>query len=61
MPYPYAGKYLRINLNNREVEEVILEPEFVKHYLLGSGIAAFLFKQELENGRVPEDPLDLSL
>jgi aldehyde:ferredoxin oxidoreductase len=58
MPYPYAGKYLRINLKSGEVEDVILEPEIVKQFLLGSGFAAFLFKQELDKGCVPEDPLD---
>lgn len=58
MAHPYAGKYLRINLKKREIEDVLLKPDEVETYLLGSGMAAMLFQKELEQGRVPDDPLD---
>lgn len=58
MPYPYAGKYLRVNLRKRKVEEVKIEEEIVQSYLLGSGIAANLFYEALRQGFVPDDPLD---
>ena len=58
MPCPNAGKYLRVNLRERICEDIYLQPEVVEKYLLGSGIAAMLFKQELDRGRVPDNPLD---
>ena len=58
MAHPYAGKYLRVNLKKQEIEDVLLKPDEVEKYLLGSGMAAMLFQRELEGGRVPDDPLD---
>ncbi|MDF1515722.1 MAG: aldehyde ferredoxin oxidoreductase N-terminal domain-containing protein, partial [Anaerolineae bacterium] len=58
MHYPYAGKYLRVDLDKKLFEDVTLTPDEVKTYLLGSGMAAHLFKQSLDAGLVPDDPLD---
>jgi aldehyde:ferredoxin oxidoreductase len=54
----YAGRLLRVDLASGECEDVPLEEELVGTYLLGSGLAAHMFKEALDAGRVPEDPLD---
>ena len=37
----YAGKLLRVDLASGECEDVPLEDELVRTYLLGSGLAAY--------------------
>ncbi len=54
----YAGKLLRVDLASGQCEDVPLEDEWVRTYLLGSGLAAYMFREALAAGRVPEDPLD---
>ena len=41
----YQGKYLRINLTNRTIEEGKINPEWQRKFLGGRGLAAiFMFK-----------------
>ncbi|MCU0522364.1 MAG: hypothetical protein MUF84_16940 [Anaerolineae bacterium] len=54
----YAGKLLRVDLASGQCEDVPLEDELVRTYMLGSGLAAYMFREALDAGRVPEDPLD---
>lgn len=56
MPYPYAGKYLRVDLTTgRRSIEPIAERD-VETYLLGSGYAAKLFYEEMDPAIGPLDP-----
>jgi aldehyde:ferredoxin oxidoreductase len=52
----YAGKYLRIDLTSGEWRAEPVEPEQVQHWLLGSGLAAKLYYDEMDPGLDPLDP-----
>lgn len=53
---PYAGRWLRIDLSERRVEERDFAAEEIRQWLLGSGMAAHLFDRWLEPDRDPLDP-----
>lgn len=56
MPYVYAGRYLRLDLDTgRHTIEPIADAD-VKKFLLGSGYAAKLFADELDPSIGPLDP-----
>lgn len=56
MPYVYAGRYLRLDLDTgRHTIEPIADAD-VKRFLLGSGYAAKLFADELDPSIGPLDP-----
>ena len=52
----YAGRWLRVDLETREIREERTTAEDVHTWLLGSGLAAHLFRQELDPNRDPLDP-----
>jgi aldehyde:ferredoxin oxidoreductase len=52
----YAGRWLRVDLESKEVREQPITGEQVRTWLLGSGLAAHLFHEELAPGRDPLDP-----
>jgi len=56
MSGPYAGRWLRIDLSEGTVEEEAFTEEEVRQWLLGSGMAAYLFDRGLEPDRDPLDP-----
>ena len=58
MAHVYNGRLLRVDLASGRTSELALDPDDVRTYLLGSGLAAHMFGQALAAGRVPEDPLD---
>lgn len=56
MPRVYAGKLLRIDLDERQWETQGIGEEDVQRYLLGSGLAAKIFYQEMDPALDPLDP-----
>jgi aldehyde:ferredoxin oxidoreductase len=56
MSLVYAGKILRIDLTNGQWEEKELAEETVRNYLLGSGLAAKLYHDEMDPSVAPLDP-----
>jgi len=53
----YAGRWLRVDLEREEITEHPITEEQVRTWLLGSGLAAHLFHEELAPGRDPLDPV----
>ena len=43
----YQGKYLRINLTNRTIEEEKINPEWLRKFLGGRGLAARFYYNEI--------------
>lgn len=58
MAHVYAGRLLHVNLQSEQPSVLEVAPEDVRAYLLGSGLAARLFRDALAAGQVPADPLD---
>jgi len=56
MPYSYAGKLIRIDLGSREWHVEAIDDESVGKYLLGAGLAAKIYFDEMEPSRGPLDP-----
>ena len=56
MPLVYAGKLLRINLADGHWREEGIADETVRTYLLGSGLAAKLYYDEIDPSVAPLDP-----
>jgi aldehyde:ferredoxin oxidoreductase len=52
----YAGRWLRVNLESREVTEERIPEDEVRTWLLGSGLAAHLLHERLDPARDPLDP-----
>ena len=49
----YQGKYLRINLTNRKIEEGKINPEWQRKFLGGRGLAARFYYDEIGNDIKP--------
>ncbi|HSJ56509.1 MAG TPA: aldehyde ferredoxin oxidoreductase family protein [Anaerolineae bacterium] len=56
MPYVYTGKLLRVDLSTGGHQVDPIPDDDVRHYLLGSGLAAKLFYQEMDPALDPLDP-----
>jgi len=56
MSLVYAGKILRIDLTDGRWEEKEIAKETVRNYLLGSGLAAKLYHDEMDPSVAPLDP-----
>ncbi len=56
MPFAHAGQYLRIDLTARKYRVESVPDEQVERYLLGSGLAARWFYDEMDATRDPLDP-----
>jgi len=56
MPYSYAGKIIRVDLNSRECKVDSIEDALIEKYLLGSGLAARMYYGEMDPAREPLDP-----
>jgi len=56
MSLVYAGKILRIDLTDERWEEKEIAEETVRSYLLGSGLAAKLYHDEMDPSVAPLDP-----
>jgi len=52
----YAGKYLRIDLSSGKWQEEAISTDQVETWLLGSGLAAKVYYDEMDPGRNPLDP-----
>ena len=52
----YAGKLLRVNLDDGSYHIEPIREEDVRRYLLGSGLAARIFYAEMDPDRAPLDP-----
>ncbi len=44
----YSGKYLRINLTNKDIQSAAISEADTRKYLLGSGFAAYCFMKEMD-------------
>ena len=49
----YQGKYLRINLTNKTIEEEKIDPEWQRKFLGGRGLAARFYYDEIANNIEP--------
>ena len=56
MSVAYADRLLRVDLESREVREEKIAEEDAQQWLLGSGLAARLFYEEMDSGTAPLDP-----
>ncbi len=56
MTEPYAGNYLRIDLNSGQVRTVPIAEADARKYFLGSGYAARLYAAEMDPAAEPFDP-----
>ena len=56
MPFVYAGKLVRIDLTSGSYQIEAIEDADVRRYLLGSGLAAKLFYQEMDPTLAPRHP-----
>lgn len=56
MSFVYAGKYLRIDLTTGTCSARPIRDQDVREYLLGSGLAAKLFDEEMDPALDPLDP-----
>ncbi|MCJ7620392.1 MAG: aldehyde ferredoxin oxidoreductase, partial [Anaerolineae bacterium] len=56
MPYSYAGKLIRIDLGSREWHVEAIDDGAVRKYLLGAGLPAKIYFDEMEPSRGPLDP-----
>jgi len=52
----YAGQWLQVDLERREVRKETVSEDDVRKWLLGSGIAAHLFHEALDTSLDPFDP-----
>lgn len=51
MPYSYAGRLLRLDLGHGHWRTEAIDDQLVRKYLLGGGLAARIFYQEMEPSR----------
>jgi len=56
MPYTYAGKLVRIDLTAGETRVENIEDNVVERYLLGGGLAARIYYDEMDPSREALDP-----
>ncbi len=56
MPLAYAGKFLRIDLTDHHWREEAIADRTVSDYLLGSGLAAKLYYDEMDAAVAPLEP-----
>ncbi|UCC64763.1 MAG: aldehyde ferredoxin oxidoreductase family protein, partial [Anaerolineae bacterium] len=56
MPFAYAGKFLRIDLTNGQWREEEITDQTARDFLLGSGLAARLYYDEMDPAVAPLDP-----
>ncbi len=56
MALPYAGSYLRIDLDSGDISVHPISATDARHYFLGSGYAAKLYAEEMDAGVEPFDP-----
>jgi aldehyde:ferredoxin oxidoreductase len=56
VPYSYAGQLIRIDLGEAEWHVEAIADESVRTYLLGGGLAARLYLDEMEPSRAPLHP-----
>lgn len=56
MSYSHAGRLLRIDLSAGDWQIEAIPDEWVENYLLGSGLAAKIFYEEIDPGLDPLDP-----
>ena len=56
MPYAYAGRLLRLDLSSSEWRVQDIEDSPVEEYLLGAGLAAKIYHDEMDPSRGPLDP-----
>jgi aldehyde:ferredoxin oxidoreductase len=56
MPYVYAGKLLRIDLTSAAQDRETIRDQDVRDYLLGSGLAAKIYYEEMNPESDPLDP-----
>jgi len=56
MPYSYAGKLLRLDLSSSEWRVEDIQDTLVEKYLLGGGLAAKIYHDEMDPRRGPLDP-----
>jgi len=56
MPYVYHGRLLHVDLENRSVREIRLEEKDVREFLMGSGLAAELFRRDEAYRKPPLSP-----
>jgi len=56
MPYVYHGRLLHVDLENRSVREIQLEEGDVREFLMGSGLAAELFRRDEAYRKPPLSP-----
>jgi aldehyde:ferredoxin oxidoreductase len=56
MPFVYAGKLLRVDLSAAEHHVEPIEESDVRRYLLGSGLAAKIYHEEMDPALDPLDP-----
>ena len=56
MPYTYAGKLVRIDLTAGQSRVETIEDSMVERFLLGGGLAAKIFYDEMDPLREPLDP-----
>ena len=56
MPYVYAGKLLRLDLSSGTQRVEPVDDADVRQYLLGSGLAAKIYYEEMQPDLHPLDP-----
>jgi aldehyde:ferredoxin oxidoreductase len=56
MPYVYHGRLLHVDLETRSVREIQLEERDVREFLMGSGLAAELFRRDKAYRKPPLSP-----
>ncbi len=56
MSYVYHGRLLHVDLESRSVREIPLEEEEVREFLMGSGLAAELFRRDEAYRKPPLSP-----
>ena len=56
MSLVYAGKFLDVDLGSSHWQEKEIAPEIARNYLLGSGLAAKLYYDEMDPSIAPLDP-----
>ena len=54
----YTAKLLQVDLSRQETAQIPIDEDMLQRWLLGSGLAAHMFHDALQAGRVPDDPLD---
>ncbi len=56
MPHVYAGQLLRVDLSSGTQRIELINDADVRQYLLGSGLAAKIYNQEMDPGSEPLEP-----